>query len=494
MIALMTITRTQETNTQLSNAAIRAGVYVRISMDREGAGLGVQRQEEDCRAYCERRGWPVVDVYVDNDVSASSSKPRPEWQRLLADIEAGRINAIAVWHVDRMTRKPRELEDVIDMHEKQGTQLGTVTGDIDLATPTGRMIARMLGAAARHEAEHKGERQRRQRMQAAQSGKPHKTGRRPFGYMGDFVTPHAVEAPYFIEAARRVLAGESLISVSKWLNEEGVTTSAGNPWTYSALRSTLIRARYSGRREVGATSTQRLGEIVAVDCWAPLITDEQSDRLRSMLVRPKSTTHTTTIKHLLSGLLTCNECGASMAGGPKRRGVPQYRCNRLSRRASEQGGCGRVLVTMRHADELVVGMVLDAIDSPELARRMADTTELDSSVAEQITRDEQELIDIARDRAEGAITRGEWVTMRETIDARLQANRQLVQSVSKTNALSLLDGEGELREKWDRLNVGQQRAIISALLDELRVSSSRGGRQPDGSYFDPSRFAPKWRV
>jgi hypothetical protein len=54
---------------------VRAAIYVRISSDRTGAGLGVARQEEDCRALCERLGWQVVRVYPDNDVSAYSGKP-----------------------------------------------------------------------------------------------------------------------------------------------------------------------------------------------------------------------------------------------------------------------------------------------------------------------------------------------------------------------------------------------------------------------------------
>ena len=46
---------------------------------------------------CDRRGWEVAEVYVDNDVSAYSGKPRPAWQRLIADIEAGRIDAVVGW-------------------------------------------------------------------------------------------------------------------------------------------------------------------------------------------------------------------------------------------------------------------------------------------------------------------------------------------------------------------------------------------------------------
>jgi DNA invertase Pin-like site-specific DNA recombinase len=78
------------------------------------------------------------------------------------------VDAIACWHVNRLAR-PRELEDMIDLHDQHGIQLATCTGDIDLSTPTGRFIARALGAAARHDAEHKAERHRRQLRQAAQA-------------------------------------------------------------------------------------------------------------------------------------------------------------------------------------------------------------------------------------------------------------------------------------------------------------------------------------
>ncbi len=68
---------------------VRAAIYVRISSDRAGAGMGVARQEEDCRALCERLGWQVASVYRDNDVSAFSGQTRPAWQQLNSDIAAG---------------------------------------------------------------------------------------------------------------------------------------------------------------------------------------------------------------------------------------------------------------------------------------------------------------------------------------------------------------------------------------------------------------------
>ncbi|MEB0014852.1 recombinase family protein, partial [Glaciimonas sp. Cout2] len=55
----------------------RAAIYVRISRDRVGAGLGVERQEDDCRVLAKQMGLEVVRVLVDNDISAYSGKKRP---------------------------------------------------------------------------------------------------------------------------------------------------------------------------------------------------------------------------------------------------------------------------------------------------------------------------------------------------------------------------------------------------------------------------------
>lgn len=71
-----------------------AAIYARISADPRGDELGVKRQVQDCRALANRRDWPVADIYVDDDKSAWSGKPRPEYRRLLDDIADGAIDAI----------------------------------------------------------------------------------------------------------------------------------------------------------------------------------------------------------------------------------------------------------------------------------------------------------------------------------------------------------------------------------------------------------------
>lgn len=82
-----------------------AAIYCRISHDPSGERLGVQRQEDDCRAEASRRNWGLAGVYVDDDRSAfNTRKPRPEYQRLLADIQAGEIDGVMIWRLDRLHR------------------------------------------------------------------------------------------------------------------------------------------------------------------------------------------------------------------------------------------------------------------------------------------------------------------------------------------------------------------------------------------------------
>ena len=86
----------------MSNAAPRdALIYARISEDRAGAGLGVDRQERDCRTLADQLGWRVAGVLTDNDTSAYSGKPRKGYRALLEQLDSGRATGVLAWHTDR---------------------------------------------------------------------------------------------------------------------------------------------------------------------------------------------------------------------------------------------------------------------------------------------------------------------------------------------------------------------------------------------------------
>src|SRR5215207_4469590 len=88
----------------------RFAIYTRISRDRVGAGLGVERQLGDCRELVSRMGGETVLTLSDNDLSGMGHKHRPGYESLLQAMRSGQIDAVAVWHGDRLTRSMVELE------------------------------------------------------------------------------------------------------------------------------------------------------------------------------------------------------------------------------------------------------------------------------------------------------------------------------------------------------------------------------------------------
>jgi site-specific DNA recombinase len=166
-----------------------AAVYARISADKDGSQLGVKRQIKDCLELARRRDWPVAEVYVDDDISAFNGKPRPAYRRLLADLKAGQRDAVIVWHLDRLHRQPKELEEFFDVCDAANVRhLASVTGDVDLATHDGRFMARILGAVARKSSDDMSRRIQRKLLERAEAGKPTMGGDRPYGYEPDRVT------------------------------------------------------------------------------------------------------------------------------------------------------------------------------------------------------------------------------------------------------------------------------------------------------------------
>ena len=95
------------------------------------------------------------------------------------EIEAGAVEAVVVYHADRLHRHPRELEDFIDLCQRTKTQLATVSGDVDLSTHEGQLIARIQGEVARKESDDKSRRIRRKHEELANAGKVSGGGGRP---------------------------------------------------------------------------------------------------------------------------------------------------------------------------------------------------------------------------------------------------------------------------------------------------------------------------
>ena len=337
-----------------------AAIYVRISRDREGAGLGVERQEQDCREMADRLGWPVVEVFTDNDLSAYSGRPRPAYRALLDAVREGRVGAVLAWHPDRLHRRAAELEEFVTLAEEHRLAVQTVTaGTVDLSSASGRMVARMLGAAAQHEVDHARERMRRAKEQMAADGK-YRGGPRPYGYEADGVTVREDEAAVVRQAARAVLAGRTLASVARELNEGGARTSTGRPWTYQRIKDVLVRPRNAGLLSRGRSGFPQGLEIVGQAVWPPLLDEDTWRAVYAVLTAPTRRHERQSVepKWLGSGLYECGVagCGGLLRAAPHGQGRARgyhYRCTRSAHLTV------RTDLTDEHVQATVAALVRD---------------------------------------------------------------------------------------------------------------------------------------
>jgi DNA invertase Pin-like site-specific DNA recombinase len=460
---------------------IRAGIYARISSDREGDNLAISRQVADCEQLAKTKGWHVVERYVDADTSAYSGKPRPEYERILEEIEAGVVEAVVVYHSDRLHRHPRELEDFIALCQRRGTKLATVTGEIDLSTGDGQLIARIHGAVARKESDDKSRRLQRKHQELAQAGRLSGGGTRPFGFEADRLTIRPAEAATIRDCARRALAGDSLRSICADLNRDGVSTVTGTPWKPQTLKRILTSARISGQRE-------HQGEIVATAEWEAIITPAETQRLRAKLNDPDRRTNRSARRYLLASLLRCGHCGNRLYSRPRDDDSRRYVC------ASGPGfeGCGRLAIMAEPLEQFVVEAVLYRLDSPELPRALngASADPEGSEWQAEIERAQAKLDELAELWGQNEISRREWVKAREPIEKRLDAAKKRLAAINRTTALTPhLGNAGELRERWAEMTLTRQRQIVAALLEHVVVGAGRRGL----NRFDSSRLQPLWR-
>jgi len=461
----------------------RALIYCRMSRDREGAGLGIDRQRDDCEQLARHLGVDIVAVYEDNDLSAYSGKPRPDYQRLLDDLRAGRADTVLAWHTDRIHRSPAELEEYIDICEPRKIQTRTVkAGHLDLTTATGRMIARQLGVQARYEVERMIERQKRKREEMVQHGKFF-GGRRPFGYAADGITVIDDEAEAIREAAAAILAGASLRHIAAGWNQRGIPTSTGGTWKGPEVRSMLLRPRNAG-------IIKHRGEEAGPAIWAPVLDEPLWRSMCAVLDDPgRRTAPGNERKYLGSNIYLCGLCGQTMrcSTGNKTKGgvsVPSYSC-RASKHLTRR--CDLL-------DDYIMMLILGRLSRPDAADMLAEREDpIDVRGAQRDMREAREtLTELAQELGAGAMDMLEWRAASKAARTRLKAAENVLSRAVEVNPVVGLVGVDDVEAAWNRLGLSRQRAVLVYLM-AVTVRPARRGRLPGGVYFDADSIDVVWK-
>lgn len=481
--------------------------YCRISEDPEGREIGVDRQRQDNATLAKREGFTLAHSFEDNDIGAStlSKKRRPDFEEMMERAWQGEFDAIVAYSNSRLTRRPMELEGFIELYnhrlriDRPIRIITMVSGEDDLSTADGRMVARFKAAADAGEAERTGERIARARKAKRDKGEPH-SAFRPFGWQKDRIHLDPVEARHARDAVAILIEGASLHEVCREFNAAGLQTTRGNAWTYQTALAYFHNPRLAGY--VGQDGELYLHSLTGEPVrgqWEPLIDLDTFERLCARLDRNKELgvhVRDRIDKALLSGILRCGVCGTRMhaisgRGGNLRpdgtrtkRYNAAYRCGQMT--SSMAAGTKHFMVIDREkTEETVVELLL---------RYMAQIS-LETQPAPSVWPHEEELS--AKDgRVKSllaAFSRGELSEAR--VFPVVQELENEIALLKKSRNRWLADTTGPVpeqisREEWDALPAHKQRGYIERVFSSIVVTRSQATGRPR---FDPDRLRPVWR-
>jgi site-specific DNA recombinase len=489
-------------------AMVRAGIYIRISKTKREL-LDAQRQQPPCEAFCHAQGWEIIEVYIDDNRSAwREGVRRDDFERMLADVRAGKLDAIVSWQMDRLLRRVEDASAIIHIAKQYGTTIANIGGMLDLTTAAGRKSFYELAVAAEHYSDALSEKLRLKHAELAADGK-FSGGTRPFGYdLEEYVyTDHTgryikyrlvkndAEAAAITAAAEAVIAGESTVTriVKEWA-AGSVRSARGRLFRYGDVRELLVSPRIAGMREAD-------GKLVDAE-WEAIITREQHEELTSILGPPRTrgSNQGTARSYLLAGFVYC-ACGARLRSHrskatreaePRRR----YVCDR------RDGGCGGVKRLATVVEGHVVRRLL--LELPErlleAARRAPEEWETLGRLMTARQTEEDRLEGFADFLADGTWDKPTYVRQVRRVKARIGELDDKIAHVRASAPRRRLRGAslGELQAEWDALNTSTdpdkpdlegQRAVLADHIERVVVKKVGPGRRP----FAPDSIVIHWR-
>jgi DNA invertase Pin-like site-specific DNA recombinase len=463
----------------------KVAVYLRQSQDREGTGYGIDRQREDVMRLVDSRGWQVVAEFVDNDVSATSRKPRPGFTEMMRRADAGEFDVITARHMDRLLRRLAELESVLERCAKTKTFIVTAADSVDTSNDGGRLVARLLSSIAQGEVERKSARQRSAAVQAAQQGR-WIGGRRAFGYEQDGITVREDEAALIKQGYADVLAGESLAEVARRWNAAGFATTqrAKKGWARTTVKDVLTNPRNAGLRRYRPSEDREkirrnpeLG-VAGTAQWPPIV-DEMTWRAAvRVLCAPERRRAPLSAKGLLTGVAVCGVCGQTVHRGGGSHGLPMYRC-RSGKHVSRK---------IEPIDGYVTRVILGILTRPDAASLWAAEMPNAADLMAEADTLRRRRDGIAEDYADGVMTRQQFRSANTRVLERLGDVEATIAAAGSSSPLAIVAAD-DVAATWRGLSIAQRRAIIAALATPVIHLVGPGVRG-----FDPDSVTFRWRV
>jgi DNA invertase Pin-like site-specific DNA recombinase len=202
--------------------------YVRVSTDKQGISL--EAQTEKIKAMAMVQGTELIDTIVESE--SAKSLNRPGMAKLLAAVDKGKVQAIIVAKLDRLTRSVKDLCELLERFERRGVALISVAESLDTGSAAGRLVLNIMAAVSQWEREAIGERTRDALRHKRTNGE--RVGNIQFGYRlcadRRHVEPDPGEQAVLTEIQNLRQSGQTLRGIAATLNHRALRTRRGSAW------------------------------------------------------------------------------------------------------------------------------------------------------------------------------------------------------------------------------------------------------------------------
>jgi len=326
--------------TQAPPTPVRCAIYTRKSTDEnlelDFNSLDAQRESAEAYIASQRgEGWVCLAARYDDPGFSGATVDRPAFQRLLADVEAGGVDCIVVYKIDRLSRSLMDFARIMETLDRRGVSLVSVTQQFNTTTSMGRLTLNILLSFAQFEREIISERTRDKIASARRRGKW--TGGPPvLGYdrvrddSGSRLVVNETEAEQVRAIFEQYMRLGCLTATLRWLDARGwvnkrYTTAkgkvrGGKPIDKSTLQKLLTNRLYLGKMTHKGLVYE--GEHDAI------VDEDLFGRVQGMLARNRNaggTHQRNKYNALLKGLVRCKHCGGHMTHHFASRGRRRYR-------------------------------------------------------------------------------------------------------------------------------------------------------------------------
>ena len=477
---------------------MKAGLYARVSTKEQAVeGFSIEAQLRATRQHCALHGYEVVDEYVDEGLSASkeSAASRPQFRRLLQDLEAKRIDTVVVHKLDRLSRRLSLTLQTAERLQALGAELVSLSEELDRSTPNGRLMVNFFASIAEWYSDNLASEVSKGRRERFDQGLPN--GDVPFGYRTPTprMPPEIVEEEATLIRAvfERYASGQYAFSqLATWLNGQGVKTRSkrgDGRFTADSVRDMVCNSIYRGM--IKYRGEERPGRHQAI------VTDSLWNRCQEVRAErrtaPSAVKASKSRRYLLQGIGRCASCGGRLWCQETRR-ESRYQDN--ARRRKHDCEATRGSVACRVVDEQIGALISNmAIDDRWLdygeTILVADDAEAGDAGRER-TRLKERLSRLKELYLDGEIGSNRWKTEGAAIRAQLEALDAASREETEYAELKL----GEFADCWHSATHAEKADFCQLVFEAVWVDLETGrvaAVKPRPAFREALRNALQWR-